>query len=78
MTPKRKIKIRRKVNTNHSKRKYRNRSKRGRTRRTLKGGFLSEASYFMNKVDSFFSVDPTPPIGNASVPVPPFPYSQTK
>jgi hypothetical protein len=80
MTYKRKI---RKFHTNKRKRK-KNKKTPIRTRlrstkgKTLKGGFLSEASYFVNKVDSFFSVDPTPPLGNAPDPVPPFPYFQTK
>jgi hypothetical protein len=61
-----------------SKRKTKRRRRKSKTRKTFKGGFLSEASYLINKVDSFFSVYPTTPTGNASIPVPPFFYSQTK
>jgi hypothetical protein len=46
-------------------------------RKTFRGGFLSELSYFFNEGAGFFLVDPPPPSGNPSTPVPPFPYFQT-
>lgn len=62
-----------------SKRKKRSRSKRKIMRRkTLRGGFFSDANYFLQKGISFLSVDPVPPIGNSSIPIPPFPYFQNK
>ena len=66
-----------KLTTKAKSKSKKNRNKRY-VRKTIKGGFLSEASYFGNKVYSFISVDPTPPFGNTSIPVPPFPYFQTK
>ena len=60
--------------------KSRKNIKTGKTKRyrTIKGGFFSDANYFIQKGISFMSVDPTAPIGNTSLPVPPFPYFQDK
>ena len=62
------MKTRRKRNS--SKGKGRRNRRTHKTRKSFKGGFLSEASYYANKIDSFFSVDPTPPFGNTSISVP--------
>ena len=63
------------------KNKSRNRTQRQKgkfnKKKIFRGGFLSDLSYLMNEGTAFFSVDPNPPQGNPSNPVPPFPYFQT-
>jgi hypothetical protein len=54
------------------------RSKRHRKTKRYKGGFgfFSDISYLIQNQLSFLSTNPVVPYGNASNPVPPFPYFQ--
>lgn len=68
---------RRFLKTKH--RKDRTKTKRSKRKsRTFKGGFFSDANYFIQKGVSFMSVDPPAAFGNPTMPVPPFPYFQNK
>ena len=44
----------------------------------FKGGFMGDINFFIQKGVSLFTVDPTPPVGNPTLPVSPFPYIQNK